>query len=77
MSKRSTKWSDLSKSQRAAIVVGGAIEAAMTGWVLRDLYRRSSDSVRGPKALWVAAMVVQPFGPIAYGVFGRREYRFR
>jgi hypothetical protein len=40
--------------------------------VLRDLAKRPSAGVRGPKALWVAACVVQPFGPLAYFAFGRR-----
>jgi hypothetical protein len=29
--------------------------------------------VRGPKPLWVLGSVVQPVGPIAYLVFGRRS----
>jgi hypothetical protein len=44
----------------------------MTFRVLRDLARRPSANVRGPKALWVAACVVQPIGPLAYFAFGRR-----
>jgi hypothetical protein len=66
------QWSDLTTTQKRAIVVGGAIEVVLTGVVLRDLHRRTPDQVRGPKALWRLACVVQPFGPLAYLAAGRR-----
>jgi len=45
---------------------------ALTAWAVRDLRGRSAESVRGPKALWFASFGVQPFGPLAYLVLGRR-----
>ncbi|MDX6366946.1 MAG: hypothetical protein QOK30_2022 [Nocardioidaceae bacterium] len=66
------KWSDLQPFQQRLIIGGGVAEAVMTFRVLRDLARRPSAGVRGPKVLWVLACVVQPFGPIAYFAFGRR-----
>lgn len=66
------KWSDLTTMQKRAIGVGGALEAVMTLAALRDLSSRRGDEVRGPKAAWVLALVVQPIGPIAYFVAGRR-----
>jgi Phospholipase_D-nuclease N-terminal len=66
------KWSDLQPFQQQLIICGGAAEAVMTFAALRDLARRPSSSVRGPKPLWVVAFVVQPFGPLAYFAFGRR-----
>jgi phospholipase D-like protein len=70
--RRKKGWRDLTAAQRRAIVVGGAVEVAMTAIVLRDLARRPRTAVRGPKAAWVAACVVQPFGPLAYLALGRR-----
>lgn len=67
------KWSDLSTAQQCAIVVGGAVELVLTAVVLRDLVRRPAAEVRGPKAVWAVAQVVQPFGPLAYLAFGRRH----
>ena len=67
------RWSDFSKGQRAAILVGSAIEVALTTVALADLARRPSGQVRGPKPLWVLSCVVQPVGPIAYLVGGRRS----
>jgi hypothetical protein len=70
--RRKKGWRDLTPAQRRAIVVGGAAEVVVTAVVLRDLAKRPGDRVRGPKAAWLAACVVQPFGPLAYLVLGRR-----
>jgi hypothetical protein len=66
------KWSDLSSRQKRLISVAGAAEALLTGAALRDLARRPGADIRGPKALWVLAFFVQPFGPVAYFALGRR-----
>jgi len=65
------RWSDLSPVQQRAVIAGAAAEVVLTVWALRDLKRRPAESVRGPKAVWVASFVVQPFGPLAYAMFGR------
>jgi hypothetical protein len=69
---RKQRWSELSPGRRAAIVVGGALELALTSYALRDLARRPRPSVRGPKALWLGSFVVQPVGPLLYLGVGRR-----
>lgn len=66
------QWSELSPLTRKAIVVAGALEAGLTAYAWRDLGKRSGDQVRGPKLLWRLASVVQPVGPLAYLVVGRR-----
>jgi len=53
--------------------VAGVAEIALTTWCLRDLKARPAELVRGPKFLWAPAMSVQPVGPIAYLVWGRRR----
>ena len=65
-------WADLTPTQQKLIVAAGVVEVAVTTWCLRDLKRRSKDQVRGPKLLWGPAMSVQPIGPIAYLLVGRR-----
>jgi hypothetical protein len=67
------KWSDLTPRQRGAVVVLGAVEVVLTTIALRDLARRDAAEVRGPKLLWRAACLVQPFGPVSYLVLGRRR----
>jgi hypothetical protein len=66
------QWSELTNVQKRAIYIGGAAEAITTAAALRDLARRPSGEVRGPKAAWVLAFFVQPVGPIAYFAAGRR-----
>ena len=67
------RWSDFSEGQRAAILVGTAIEVVLTTVALADLARRPRTHVRGPKPLWALGCIVQPVGPIAYLAFGRRS----
>jgi hypothetical protein len=69
----SRRWRDLSSGQRKSILGLGAVEAALTAWALTDLRRRPADQVRGPKAAWAAACFVQPVGPPAYLLLGRRR----
>ena len=64
-------WRDFSDAQKVAIVVAGAVELVLTTVAANDLAHRDADRVRGPKALWVPALAVQPFGPIAYLLLGR------
>ncbi|WP_116953064.1 PLDc N-terminal domain-containing protein [Jiangella endophytica] len=66
------RWSDLTTAQRTAIVALGTAELVLTALAAADLARRPSTQVRGPKALWWPALAVQPTGPIAYLVWGRR-----
>ncbi len=71
MAKKS--WADKSPPPKRIVVVTGIAEVALTTWCLRDLKQRPAALVRGPKALWGPAMSVQPFGPVAYLVWGRKR----
>ena len=71
--KTKKKWSDLTDTQQRLIVVGGAAEVVLTAVALRDLARRPSGQVRGPKVVWLLGFVVQPFGPLAYLWAGRSQ----
>lgn len=72
MGRNKRSWSDLTHRQRQAAIAGAMIEAVVTAAALRDLARRRPDDVRGPKLLWRLAFVVQPVGPLAYFLAGRR-----
>lgn len=67
----SKRWSELSGTQQAAILVAASIELALTATALVDLVRRPAAEVRGPKGLWALGVFVQPVGPIAYLTYGR------
>ena len=62
----------MSDKQRTLVVVGGAVEVVLTTVALVDLARRPASQVRGSKVAWALASFVQPVGPIAYLVWGRR-----
>jgi hypothetical protein len=72
-SRNKRRWSDFSRRQQAAIVLGATAELIMTTIALRDLVRRPAAQVRGRKVLWLVAMFVQPVGPILYFLYGRRD----
>ena len=72
MTRTKKTWADLTPTQQRVIVAAGAAELVLTGIALRDMQRRSRSQVRGPKLLWRASFAVQPFGPLAYLLFGRR-----
>ena len=72
MTRQKKKWSDLTPTQQKAVIAGGVVEVALTAVALRDLARRPASEVRGRKWQWVLAFAVQPFGPIAYLLRGRR-----
>ena len=71
MAKKS--WADMTPTQKKVIVATGILEVVVTTWCLRDLKQRPAELVLGPKALWGLAMSVQPIGPIAYLVWGRKR----
>lgn len=71
MAKKS--WSEMTPTQRKVVVAVGIAEVALTTWCARDLKSRPQELVRGPKLLWGPALSVQPLGPIAYLVWGRRR----
>ena len=72
MGTQNKSWREMSPLQRKAVVVGGVVELVVTVIAARDLYRREGNQVRGPKAMWLGAFAVQPFGPIGYLLFGRK-----
>lgn len=67
------RWEAMSTSQRLGTLALGAVEVVATVVAVADLARRPRDQIRGPKALWWPALSVQPFGPLAYLLVGRKR----
>ena len=67
------KWSDLSDQQRVLIVAVAAAELSLKIVALVDINRRPAEQIRGPKALWRAAMAVNLLGPLSYFAIGRKR----
>ena len=69
------RWRELDPRLRQAMLLAGAVEAALKIAALIDLARRPARRVRGSKAGWATAItVVNAAGavPIAYFLRGRR-----
>jgi hypothetical protein len=71
MAKKS--WGDMTPTQKKLVVAVAIAEVAVTTWCARDLKARPAHLVRGPKLLWGPALSVQPVGPIAYVLWGRKR----
>ena len=70
---RRQQWSDLTPAQQGLVVAGAAVELTLTAIAVADLARRPRSLVRGPRWAWGLALSVQPVGPIAYLLVGRRR----
>ena len=59
---------------RKALLVGAAVEGALKLAVLVDLKRRPQEQIRGRKAAWASAMLINSAGiiPAAYFLWARR-----
>jgi hypothetical protein len=66
------RWSDQTRTQQLLIIASAGIELVVTATALVDLARRPADQMRGTKPLWALGCIVQPLGPVAYLVLGRR-----
>lgn len=67
------RWAELSDRQRALLLGAAAAELSLKIAALIDIKRRPAERIRGPKALWRAAMVVNLLGPLSYFVIGRKR----
>ena len=67
------QWNDFSRAQRTRIVVQAVIQTALAALALWDIWHRPADRIKGSKRLWTLAAFVQPVGPIAYFLFGRKS----
>ncbi|UQU67813.1 PLD nuclease N-terminal domain-containing protein [Couchioplanes caeruleus] len=65
-------WQELPAWQRWTTAVLAPVELALTTAAAIDLARRPGPQVRGSKALWWPVLLVQPVGPVAYLLWGRR-----
>lgn len=67
------RWANLSDGQRRLLIAAAAAEVTLKVVALIDIQRRPASEIRGPKALWRAAMAVNLLGPVSYFVVGRKR----
>ena len=70
---RRQRWHELPPRDRRAIVLLGAVQAALLAAALRDVIRRPAGELTAPKPVWMAVCFVNFLGPVAYFVIGRRR----
>ncbi|MFO7250056.1 MAG: PLDc N-terminal domain-containing protein [Actinomycetes bacterium] len=70
---RRVRWAELSRAERGVLLGLIAAECALTSAAAVDLAFRRRRDVRGGRALWWLLIFVQPVGPIAYLLLGRRR----
>lgn len=58
---------------RVGIALVGVAQVAFAALAFWDLALRSPKEVRGPKPVWIPAILVNWIGPAAYFVFGIRR----
>jgi hypothetical protein len=66
-------WANLSEGQRRLLIAAATAEATLKIVALIDIQRRPASQIRGPKALWRAAMAVNLLGPLSYFTIGRKR----
>ena len=70
---RKKRWSDMSRGQQAATVVGAVVQMTLLAAALWDIRHRPATGINGSKRAWTAASFVNFVGPIAYFLFGRKR----
>ncbi len=65
------RWTELSTRRRVGVVVVSAAQIALTVAAYRDLVKRPSEQVNGPKSAWAVALLVNWVGPLTYFAKGR------
>lgn len=64
---------ELAPGGKAALGVLGLVQAAFAFLAFWDLAHRDAAEVRGPKPLWIPAILVNWIGPASYFLFGIRR----
>jgi len=70
---RKKRWSDMSRGQQAATVLGAVIQFSLLATALWDIAHRPESGIKGSKKAWATAAFVNFVGPISYFLFGRKR----
>ncbi len=70
---RKKRWSDMSRGQQVATVLGSVVQVTLLAAALWDIAHRPAAGIKGSKKAWAAASFVNFIGPIAYFAFGRKR----
>jgi hypothetical protein len=65
-------WTERTSPHRGWLITAALVQLLLLAAALRDLHRRPTDQIRGPKRRWVAVAFVNFIGPLTYFAIGRR-----
>ncbi|WCI09753.1 hypothetical protein PJ267_09775 [Arthrobacter sp. OVS8] len=68
-------WKELSPMAKFGTISAALVQLSMLVAAQRDIARRPADQIRGSKALWRVATLVNFVGPGSYFTFGVRRGR--
>jgi hypothetical protein len=71
MTKRGPRFSELSPTLRAAVMVLGAVQIILYVAAYVDIAKRPAAGIRGSKARWRAVCLLNTIGPLSYFRWGR------
>jgi hypothetical protein len=80
MSKRSKKtarkksWAELPPVAKFGTITAAGVQLSLLFAAQRDISRRPAEQIRGSKALWRVATLVNFIGPTSYFTFGVRRH---
>jgi len=69
------KQTALSPAGKIGLGLVGIVQVVFAFLAFWDLAFRDADEVRGPKPLWIPAILVNWIGPAAYFLFGIKHRR--
>ena len=64
---------EMTRAAKAGLGVVGIVQVVFAFLAFWDLAHRNADEVRGPKAAWIPAILVNWIGPASYFLFGIRR----
>jgi hypothetical protein len=71
--RKQKSWKDLPPKARIGTLIAAVVQLSLLIAAQLDISRRPTDQIRGSKALWRAATLVNFIGPSSYFAFGRKR----
>lgn len=68
-----THKTDVSPGAKFGLGILGLVQVVFAFLAFWDLAHRDADEVRGPKPVWIPAILVNWIGPASYFLFGIRR----
>ena len=74
MNARKKAWKDLSPTAKLGTITAAMVQLSLLVAAQTDITRRPADQIRGSKAMWRVATLVNFVGPGTYFTFGVKRH---